>query len=59
MSLPRPAAGGESCKQDSFLYTVPSRGNSPLRGAGVARRVGKKVVSLLDYTAPYRGDILL
>ncbi len=62
MSLPRPAAGGESCKQDSFLYTVPSRGNSPLRGAGVAgvaRHVGKKVVSLLDYTAPYRGDILL
>ena len=51
----RTAAEGEH-------VAAASRGNNPLRGvgvAGVARRVGKKVVSLLDYTAPYRGDILL
>lgn len=51
-------SGGESCKQDSCLCAAPCRGNKPLCGIRGAQRVGEDESSLLDYTAPRRGNKL-
>ncbi len=52
MSLPRPAAGGESCHQDSFLYAAPCRGNMLLCGGQGAQQIEE----LCRYAA-YRGSL--
>ncbi len=47
MSLLRHAAGGESCKQDSFLCVALCRGNMPLCGARGAQRIGEDEYQIL------------